>query len=154
MGSTLHIKCRSCDYALDAPIGIGMQYMMEWLNEYSEGQKLLRELLRSDAEYKRVRALIDKNGENTVKSYGHWLYSCQDCGHLCERFYICLDCDDSSYQPQYRCPTCKEHLYPVQEDIIMNDSFDEEQLDFKHIPCPKCKSLTLYHDNSSCCLWD
>lgn len=152
MGSSLNIKCRNCDYSLEVLIGIGMLYWRVGYIEDREGRRFLRELLQSEAEFKRVKAMIRHCGIDTLNEYGHWLYRCNVCGHLCNKFYLRIRSGELSYSPQYPCPACNNTLQPVQEEILMA-GFDEELIDLSQIPCPKCKSHALSKDETQC-LWD
>lgn len=154
MGSMLYIKCKNCDYSREFTIGIGMSYDPFWLMDFDAKPCMLRGLVRSKAVFEKIRELVREKGAELADRYGHWVWRCPSCGGLYERFLLRLEYRGGSYEAEYKCPSCRVSLEPLEREILEKYGFAESQINISKYPCPQCGKHSLYRDESQGMCWD
>ena len=78
---------------------------------------MLADLITSKKTQLHVRKLIEERNAIISNNYGHDVYHCKSCSKFYSRFFIHLDFDGKSFEPNYKCPKCKKPLKLVDYNI-------------------------------------
>ena len=150
MGSCIMINCGQCGYEKSFILGIGFAY-----SPYSvfydrpdepgieERKPLLASLVKSSKTRKEALDLIAAGG--LPGEYGHEVYGCPHCRHLCERFYFRIETKEKFFEPEYKCSKCKRTL------LRLNFNSYGRRLQW---PCPSCGKKKLSICENIITLWD
>ncbi|MCF7911899.1 MAG: hypothetical protein K9M99_05190 [Candidatus Cloacimonetes bacterium] len=151
MGSSIQIKCSNCNYSETFMLGIGMMYNPIRVLDFDPKHGMLPQMVRSKKTIEQIRTLIEDKHAELDRDYGHKIYHCNSCKMLFERFYIKLVYEGGIFEIDYKCPTCKSILEPVNRSA-QNDS--DELPDLKNYNCPECGKHSLYKDEYEVICWD
>lgn len=143
MGSNTEIACQNCDYKEEFIIGIGMMYFQPNLTSIEGESALLPDIIKSKKIQLHIRKLVEDKNATIPNTYGHDIYHCKSCNSFYNRFFIHLDFDGGSFEPEYSCPKCKKKLELVDYTIISEEEFSpEKEWSFSKHSCPKCGEKT------------
>lgn len=137
MGYSTNISCGQCDYKKHFTLGIGMMYNPATV--FYGDKPTITSLVKNRAIVKKALELIQGGG--SPGDYGHEIYGCPRCKKLNERFYFSIMMKEEKFEPQYKCPACKQTQIRISESEIAE------------WPCPSCGNKSLSSGPGGV-LWD
>ena len=121
MGLGIVINCEQCGYEKSFTLGIGFSYYPQavFYDKVDEsgravGKPMLASLVKDSKIRKEALDLIAAGG--TPGEYGHEMYGCPHCNHLCERFYFRIKAEEKFFEPEYKCSKCKRIMLRLSID--------------------------------------
>lgn len=155
MGSSSGIACKKCDYTKNFRMGIGMMYFEPNLTAVEGDSALLPHLIKSKKTQSYIRELFDTKNVTIPHTYGHDIYNCESCHEFYNRFFIHLDYEGGSFEPEYKCPKCNKILKLIDYTILEEEEYwPQKEVNLEKYPCPKCGEHSLYEHGGEHILWD
>lgn len=137
MGWSIKIKCEDCDYEKVFLLGIGFNYLPEYIFN-SDGAKLSHFV--KDKEERKLISEIMKDTKAQVEASEERLYRCLKCNQLYSKYYYSIKYSHGEHKANYVCSNCS---YPLESIDIRNEKgiiLAKDNGKTVEIKCPKCGS--------------
>ena len=151
MGYGIDIKCNKCEYTKSELMGIGRMYSPENIIDFNNEFNLLPSLIRSKKTVATIKNLVAKHDARLANKYGHDRYHCHKCKLFYNRFYLHLDYNKGSFEPEYNCTKCQSPLERLDPDA---EDKNADVKDYSWGKCPKCEKGFLYEEFGLMINWD